>query len=162
MTVGDIIVFRGEGFLFRVLSGILCLFDSEWRRRDFKGWHTAFISRFWDAHPIICEALAGGVTENFLDTDREFKVYSWFDYPVDTHDFVDSHLGKKYDVAQYFFTSLQYLIRHFFNRRIPRLLDDSYTCWELLAEFARDNGKPFQVIYDCPMVTDIVRALEER
>ena len=162
MTVGDIVVFKGEGFLFKVLSGILCLFDSEWRRREFKGWHVAFVSRFWDNHPIICEALAGGVTENFLETDRELKVYQWFDYPVDPHDFVDAHLGKKYDVAQYLFTSLQYLVRHFWNKRIPRLLDDSYTCWELVAEFARDNGKPFQAIYDCPIVTDIVRALEER
>ena len=34
--------------------------------------------------------------------------------------------------------------------------------YQLVAEFVRDKGKPFQIIYDCPMVTDIVRALEER
>jgi len=161
MQTGDIILFKGEGFLFKVLSGILCLVDKEWRQRKFKPWHVAFVSRFWDGQPVICEALIGGVQENILDDKREYKSYHWLEIPVDPHDFVDSHLGLKYDVAQYLFTSLQYLIRHFWNRRIPRLLDNSYTCWELVAEFVRDNGKPFQVIYDCPTINDIVRVLDE-
>ena len=178
MTVGDIVVFKGEGFLFKVLSGILCLFDSEWRRREFKGWHVAFVSRFWDNHPIICEALAGGVTENFLETDRELKVYQWFDYPVDPHDFVDSHMGKKYDVAVYFHTMIQYLLLkgvewfqkkfipwHEFTISLPRILNDRYTCWENTFWFCRAMGKPIQESEGLsatryPMITNLLRALE--
>jgi len=162
VTIGDIIVFRGEGFLFKVLSGILCLFDSEWRWRDFKGWHVGFISRFWDNHPIICEAVVGGVKENFLETDRDFKVYQWFDEPVDPHGFVNEHLGEKYDILVYPLTAIAYLIRHYLHRPVPRLFDNAWSCWELVYYFCNRMGKPLAESYDFPMISNMVKVLDDK
>jgi len=57
------------------------------------------------------------------------------------------HLGKRDDIAIYFWTSLQYILRHYFNRRIPRLLDDRQAlqrraaCWRISAIFTRRWGR---------------------
>jgi len=145
---GDIIEFKGEGPTFFFLGWILKLFERWWDRW---GWHTAF----------VC-----GKDERGLD-GYPYRIYRWLDRvppqaKVDAY--VESVLGARYDVAIYFWTTAQYLFRHFFNRRIPRLLDDRYTCWENVFWFMREVGKPIQSIYDCPMITDmlkVVRFVEE-
>ena len=69
-----------------------------------------------------------------------------------------ANLDCGYDVAVYFFTMLQYLILHFFNHPIPRLLDNRYACWELAFFFAREMGKPIQSIHKYPVITDFLKA----
>jgi len=157
MRVGDILVFKGEGLLYEILSRLLKLFEWQWDRW---GWHTAFVVYGGQ----MCESKAQGICLSPIKCDpQNVRVYRWFDKPPNpqkVNAYLTSHLGKRYDVAIYFFTMLQYLIRHFWNRRIPRLLDDRYTCWENVSQFCDFMGKPLQSEYDCPLLPDMLRNLE--
>jgi len=75
--------------------------------------------------------------------------------------FLQGHINKKYDVAIYFFTALAIIIRHYFNRPIPKLLDQRYSCWELVQEFSIEMGKPILSRYDVVVIVDIIKALKE-
>ncbi len=157
---GDISVFKRSGPISFILGGILKLFEPKW---DFWGWHTGFVSRLdvnfgW----MICESLAQGVVESPLQGD--YRIYRWFDeQPTQPKidKFVQEQLGKPYDVAIYFWTALQYLVRHFYNKRIPRLLDDRFTCWENVFEFTEEMGKRIGSKYDCPILPDMLKAFGE-
>jgi hypothetical protein len=159
---GDFVLFRGKGPVFKVISFLLCFCDLRWRWLKWKPWHTAFITEITQGQAVICETTAVGIVENPLSRHSDYKIYRWLDQEPNGRTirrYLGSHLGKKYDVAIYFWTALQYLIRHYWNRRIPRLLDDRYTCWENAWEFAEYCGKPIGSKYDCPMITDLCRAL---
>jgi len=161
IKTGDIIVFKRKGFVSFVLGGILKQFERQW---DGWGWHVAFASGFHDDNGwMICEALAGGVQENPLSNYQDYKVYHWFDEPLDqfkVNRFVAKHLGQKYDILVYPLTALAYLVRHYWGKPVPRLFDNSWSCWELVYYFADRMGKPFAESYDFPMVSDLMKALE--
>lgn len=159
IKLGDIIEFKGRGTVYGVMSRLIKVFEWWWDRW---GWHTAFICGKDERGWLICEAVYGGVQVGYLR--GEYKVHRWFDEPPSQEEvdkYVEEVLGADYDVAIYFWTTLQYLIRHLFNHRIPRLLNDRYTCWELVWWFCRGMGKPIQSIYDCPMITDLLKAVGE-
>ncbi len=148
--------------MFKILSVLLSFFNSEWRNQDWKPWHTAFVFAKDSYGWVICEALAEGVTTNYLDESKEYRVYRWFDNPpFRLREFICDHLYAEYDVLLYFWTAVQYLARHYWNRPIPRLLDNKFTCWELVAEMCESMGKPIISKYDCPIITDILKALEK-
>jgi len=158
---GDIIEFKGRGPTFFFLGWILKLFEWWWDRW---GWHTAFVCGKDERGLLICEALDSGVQITPLSRydGYPYRIYRWLDrVPPQTKvdAYVESVLGARYDVTIYFWTAAQYLFRHFFNRRIPRLLDDRYTCWENVFWFMREMGKPIQSIYDCPMITDMLKVV---
>ncbi len=162
IRAGDVIVFKGEGYIFRLCSLLFSVLDSSWRKRDWKPWHVAFLTQM---DSIICEATAKGVvlTPLFKYEGKEWRCYRWFSESprdIDIARFLGYYYGKKYDVLLYFWTLVQYIFRHYWNRPIPRLLDDRFTCWELVASFAEDMGKPLQSKYDCPTLPDILNALE--
>jgi hypothetical protein len=163
---GDIIAFNGTGFIAKLLSGLLGLFDPWWRKLSPKPWHLAIAwEKAYDGWYIF-EATASGQKINYY-SDKHLsetsRSYSWFDKTPTKKQmakFLKEHVDKKYDVAIYLWTMIQYIIRHYFNRRIPRLLDDRYTCWELVDEWCNDMGKPIQSKYDCVMISDIMKNLE--
>jgi hypothetical protein len=163
---GDAVIFKGQGPVFEVLSFLLCLSDISWRKRDWKPWHTAFICRReTDGGAAICESLGSGVQITPLSRypAEAYRIYRWL--PAEPaaekmEGYLQKTLGKDYDAAVYLWTALQYLARHYLNRRIPRLLDDRFTCWENLCNFYEDMGKPVTSKFDCPMITDIIRNLE--
>jgi hypothetical protein len=164
IQIGDILVFKGNGFIYRVLGSILKLFDPSW---DGWGWHVGFATtKSTSEGCVVCEALASGVQENFYTPDKftsdKVRVYRWIKPPpseVKVQDFIEKHVGKKYDVAIYLWTALQYLLRHYWNRRIPKLLDHRFSCWELLGEFCDDMDKPIVSKYDVIIITDIMDEL---
>jgi hypothetical protein len=107
--------------------------------------------------------VSGGTGLRACDPTERIRVYRWLNRePTDAQiqSYLNDVLGKRYDVAIYFWTSLQYILRHYFNRRIPRLLDDRYTCWENLCEFYEAMGKRIVSRFDCPMITDVLANLE--
>lgn len=177
IKLGDIIVFKGKGLVYTILGTILKLFERDW---DKWGWHIGFLSREDPFYGwMVCEATADGVQENPLN-DRECRNYHWLDTPDQSkiNRFVNKHLGEKYDVAVYFFTMIQYLLLrviegfqnrfipwHKFTISFPRILDDRWTCWEVLFWFCRSMGKPIQeslghTATRYPMITDLTKALE--
>ncbi len=160
MNRGNIIEFKRKGFISWFLGGLLKLFERDW---DMYGWHLAIAwEKAYDGWYIL-EALAFGTEINYYSNkflERNTRCWKWLDEPPTTKEmgeFLESHINKKYDVVIYFWTTLQYLIRHYFNHRIPKLLDDRWTCWELVADFCESMGKPIQSRFDCPLITDILR-----
>ena len=164
--LGALVLVKGEGLTFRIISGLLSLLNPSWRKRKWKPWHTFFIcghddSRGW----LICEALGEGVCVHPLAnyTSKEYRMYRWFDSPRDQNkitDFVASHLGQKYDILVYPLTALAYLARHYWGRPVPRLFDNSWSCWELVYYFADRMGQSFAESYDFPMINELLDSLE--
>lgn len=165
MKPGDMIEFKRRGFMAWFLGGLLRLFERDW---DGWGWHVAITWQRSATGWYILEAVARGVTINFYSNiylAENTRFHTWLDDNPDDammKTFLQGHIGKRYDVAIYPWTAAQYLVRHYFNRRIPRLLDDRYTCWELAAAFYDYMGKPVHSKYDCPMLPDILRTINGR
>jgi len=159
---GDIICFKGEGIIFKTLSFLLGIFDRQWHELKWKPWHMAIAYHNGKWGWKVIESTGRGVEVNYL-LSEDYRVYTWLDKPPSRkkmEKFVTEHLGKNYDVGCYLLTMLQYLVLHFFNHRLPRILDDQYTCWELVFEFCREMGKPIQSLHNYPIIIDFLKAVE--
>lgn len=160
MKVGDIILFKGRGIGFKLLSRLIRLFEKDW---DGWGWHMAYVAFIApDGGALIAESVGRGIREASLPTNREYRVYTWLEDAdrLKIQEFTNKHLGENYDVAVYLWTMLQYLVLHFFNHPIPRLLDNRYTCWEFVFLMAREMGRPIQSLHRYPFLTDFLKAIE--
>lgn len=160
---GYIVEFKRGGFVSKFLGSILKLFERDW---DGWGWHLGIAWGDDFNGWYVLEALSGGVEMNYYSDEylrENTRVWKWFDKPPlkkKMGKFLLDHINENYDVGVYFWTLAQYLIRHYFNRRIPRLLDNRWTCWELAFWFCREMGKPIQSIYDCPLISDAIRVFK--
>lgn len=175
IKIGDIICWRGKGLTFRILSTTLSFFDPTWRKRKWKPWHTAFIyGQDKENDWLICEATVPCVRTMPLSIleqiyGKNYKVYPWFDQPFTNgqlESFVKEHLGCQYDVGIYFLTIAQELVAHWYHISIPRLLNSSYSCWELVEEFCDFFGKPWHSTHDVdhkyPMISDFLNEVTEQ
>ena len=168
MEKGNIIAFKGQGLIFTILSFLLSLFDKDWGRLQGKPWHLAIAwDKAYDGWYIL-EASGQGVKINYFNNKflkNMTRNYCWLDRVptrAEMNKFLKEHIGKKYDVAIYFFTSLAVIIRHYFNRPIPKLLDQRFSCWELVQEFTDAMNDPILSKFDVVIITDIIKALEAR
>jgi hypothetical protein len=161
---GDIILCDSAGPLAACLSFMISVFDSDWRNLQRKPWHVRFVSKGVGLNATVCEALSPVVCERRLTSIPILKqrAYRWFDDGIQQEwldRWVYAHCGLRYDVLIYFWTAIVYLARAVWNRYIPRLLDDRYTCWELVMEMCEDAGKPMHSKRDCPLITDLCQAI---
>jgi hypothetical protein len=156
IKVGDVVVFKGDGFLYQILSRILKLFEPEYDRF---GWHMGFVC----GNGCIAEALAKGVCVNPLSDyeKREYRVYRWLDTEPDVNkvmEFVAHHKGDRYDSLCYVLTFIQRAVYKLTKKQLPRLSDDSYTCWEWCEFFCTVFGKPWTMTAPLmfPLLTDFI------
>jgi hypothetical protein len=176
---GDTLLFKGNGPVFKFFSFLLSIFDSDWRKRAWKPWHMAIA---WDkaySGWYVLEATDKGVETNYykeIDLRHNCRAYHWLDGLVTKEErqrFLDEHINKRYDVAFYFFTSLQYLALrvvewtqkkfipwHQFTISLPRVLNDRFCCWELAEAFDRFMGKPWCDKSRYPLITDLLKTVE--
>ncbi len=167
MKAGDIVTFRGKGPVFGFFNILLNLFDDYWRSLDWKPWHMGILWQETYGGWYVLEAIGQGVKINYYSTEHlkdNTRCWDWLDGEASMEkrfEFLRGHIDKRYDVGIYFWTMLQYLVRHYFNHRIPRLLDERFTCWELVSEWCEFMEKPIHSKYDCPLITDILKNLEE-
>jgi hypothetical protein len=169
MQPSDTLLFQGTDSVFKFFSFFLTIFEPVWRQWKKARWLPWHCAKAWikgyQAWGIL-EATAEGMRLNWYsiaELKKHARAYRLFETPPppDQMDvFLKEIIGKPYDVAIYFWTSLQYLIRHYFNHRIPRLLDDRYTCWEGNEKFDSEFGKPWGSPYDCVMITDFMKTVE--
>ncbi len=97
MESGYTVAFKGNGFLFRVLSFILDVIEPKWRKRKWKPWHLATASKKVKAGTrlytgektaedgwLLIEAIAP-VTGEYFHSMRELeektRAYKWLDKP---------------------------------------------------------------------------------
>jgi hypothetical protein len=162
---GDILIFKRKGFVSGVLGWLLKRFERNWVGW---GWHMAIAWQEARLGYWILEAAGKGVRVNLIKEEvfkTEIRAYRWLGQPAsgdDLEEFMVEELTKGYDAAVYIWTMLQYLILHFFNRSISRVLDNRFTCWELAFFFARKMGKPIQSIHKYPIITDFLKEVEKQ
>lgn len=160
---GDAIEFKRHGFTAGVLGWLLKRCAPSW---DGWGWHLAIMWEKQEHGWTIFQSTAKGVNKRYYRQsylEDHCRFYRWLDavpIQIKLEDFYRTHVGCKYDVGIYLWSSFQYLIRHFLNHRIPYLLDNRYTCWELVTEFFDFCGKRVINIYDCPMIPDILEKIK--
>lgn len=163
----DFLEFKHKGRVAFILGRLLKMCEPWW---DGWGWHLAIL---WERVTLagqdgwkVLESTGKGVQLNFhsiTELESKCRVHRWLESqptPEAMDKFLNEYLRKPYDVACYIWTGAQYLFRHFWNRRIPRLLDDLYTCWELVFEFADVMGRRISADYDCPIITDFIKRVD--
>lgn len=161
---GDIVLFKGNGFLFTMLSFILSMLDKEWRLLKWKPWHVGFIAYQDNSEWMICESLAGGITVNPLskyDPDK-YRIYRWLDEtPFIEHvkEYVKDHLGCPYDPLVYLWVIGVTLIDKIFHVNIGVWENESYMCWENVEEFLETMGQPICKKNKTVTISDISRCL---
>lgn len=162
MKAGDIVLFHRKGPVSFLLGNLLKLIDKNYNGEY---WHTGILwLREYDGW-LVLEALASGVELMYHSTkqlEKEADVFPWLDESPDKdrmQKFFDEYQGKPYDIIIYFWIALALIIRHYWNKPIPRLLDNRFCCWELCAEFFEFMGKPIVSKYDIAIITDIVKAV---
>ena len=165
---GDTLLFRGSGLLFHFFNLLLNLLDPRWRRRTFKPWHTAILLRPHQDGWVILEGTYPHSQPRFVPRkvlSAQCRFLPWMrqaPLPTELIAFEQQYTGKKYDILIYFWTMAQYLFRHYWNRSIPNLLDDRYTCWELVGEWYDFVCDPIHSKYDCIIIENILSAAEAR
>jgi len=166
--IGAIVVFDGDGVVWKVLSTILGWFYPEYNRFCPKPWHVGFISRLdtqrgW----VVAEATGQGVQENYLShyDQRYYKLYDWFGYSllrVEVEKFLSWRIGCHYDKLAYVWVTVACLANKLLGINIGRWRNDSYMCWELVEEFVGCMGKPFVKNNRTITIVDIMRSLDAR
>lgn len=165
IKAGDILIFKRKGVVSGALGWVLRRFERWW---DGWGWHMAIAWQKGRFGYWILEAAAEGVRVNLIRDDllkTDIRAYRWLDEPPadeEMEKFMVNNLDCGYDVTVYFWTMIQYLVLHFFNHSISRILDNRYTCWELAFFFTRKMGKPIQSVHKYPMITDFLKEVEKQ
>lgn len=164
---GDIILFKGSGPVFWFFSLLLCLLEPGWRKLNWRPWHMAVA---WDKTGTGWQCFEGYAPVSRLHTYTEAELrgrcrfYRRLDPEpsyLDSQTFLINHVGKPYDVAVYFFTSLGYLLRHYWGKPIPYFMDNRFSCWELVYHWQDDMGQPLAGKYDFPLITDFLKVVGE-
>jgi hypothetical protein len=163
---GDLLLFNRDpddkvsGLLARFLARI----DKFW---DGWGWHMAYVHDVLpDESIIVAEAKIGRGVQLTKYADRDslgdIRAYRWIDglIPTELESYTQKHIGCAYDMACYFWTGLQLVIRKLLGLSIPRINNNKYTCWELVCDMTHYMGKPLQPVRIYPVITEMVRVLE--
>ena len=178
MEPGYTIAFKGNGFLFRVLSFILNVVEPKWRKRKWKPWHLATASKKVKAGTrlstgektiedswLLIEAIAP-VTGEYFHSIRELeektRAYKWLDKPPSpprVKQFKNIYLGFPYGVLSYVGVVFSYICRKWLRIKW-RIMDTEHMCWEVNSFFNRFMGKPYQRLWEYPMIHTIIEKLE--
>ena len=146
---GEILNFKRGGFIASVLGWLIKKLDPEW---DGWGWHLAI--RYDDKYML--EATGKGV--KLSPIKGEYRTYKVLSYEPDNKqilEFLDKTYGAKYDTIVYVWTILWYIGQRF-NINVPRIINNRYTCWELVYYFCREMGEPICEQWEYPMINDFV------
>jgi len=131
---GDILLFKKKpnDTISRILTRFLKRMYRFW---DGWGWHMAYVYDISDDSCIIVAESKIGQGVQLIKYDShdllgEVRIYRWI-YEPDLSKleyFTQMRMGCAYNLACYFWTGLQMLIKKFLGYTIPRIRNDKYTC----------------------------------
>jgi hypothetical protein len=159
LRAGDFILTQGQGWLFQIVSCFLSKVEPSWRRLPFKPLHMSFAidSRGFLFEGYFPEARTRHISELPQGT---YRVYRWFSEPLDPGrlaEFIKSREGARYDIDCYFWTFWFYMLKGWI--RLPRIINNRFTCWEICADLALWFGDPWDDMYSYPLITNFLKAM---
>jgi hypothetical protein len=146
---GDSIAWEKGGAVAGILGFVLSLFDSSYRKRKWKAWHTGYIVKILpDGEVVTSQAIGSGVhtvTYSSIDDLAECKFYRWLSGPNQDRieDYTGAHEREKYDVIGYLWDALGNFSMYVFHYTF-RVVDNQKFCWEHVSEFNRYMGREIQ------------------
>ncbi len=164
---GDVLVFKGKGQPYGVLSWLIKRFkEPQW---DFWGWHMAPIVKV-QREPylqvIYIDAKFPRLKLSILKPDALVRCYRVLEQPPSEEAIqvvIDSHVGKWYDIIVYLLTGFAVLFRPRID--VPRIINLRYTCWEAtwdaLEYWDFDMLQIPNSDYNYPFLTDFLRGIGE-
>ncbi len=169
---GDILVFcrdpkdKVSGSLTWVLKQLDKDFAKWVKKNDFSPWHTAPITSRSLKGCRVMDALMDGAAEIFHHKDeinKQCKIYRWLDdvpAPREVINFTSEVTGSPYDIKAYFSTMFFYFVAKIF-KKFYRIHDRSHHCWEITSRAMRMWGKPLQKVWEYPLISAMVKTLDE-
>lgn len=164
---GDVLLFERntDDKIAGILSWLLRQLDRCW---DGWGWHMGYVyDVLTDGSIVVAEAKIGHgvklVKYQGINSLGEVRVYRWIDNINLSilENFTLEHLGCAYDLACYFWTGMQLLVRQLSGGYIQRITNDRYTCWELVCDMAQAMGQPLQPTRRYPLIPDMIKVLND-
>lgn len=165
IQAGDNVLWKGQGFIFNILSFILGLMFPEWRKRKWKPWHVGYVVKVYaDGMIVVCEAIAKGieyVTYSSIWDMGDYRIYYWLDNPNPNKikKYASQHIGLPYDSLAYVWTILGGLSMKLFKHPF-RIVNKPKMCWENLCEFDRFMGKQLQPAHEPCLINRMIEILE--
>ena len=158
---GDIVLFKGHGFVFNIFSKLLSLLDPGWRKLKWKPWHMGIVWGRFENDLLVAEGYSPISRLHYYSTEelaecRYYRRIENIDW-IKAQKFLRDYLGKRYDVQVYFWTTLGYLLRHYWGRPIKYFMDNRFSCWEFVYSFCLEMGYPLCDKFDFPMITDFLK-----
>jgi hypothetical protein len=154
---GDVLVFKGKGFLFECLSKIIKLKVHDW---DKWGWHMApvvEVDTFMDAQ--LPKLKLSKISDYNPKNIRAYRIKETEPEQSQLDDFVNYTLGRSYDWLVYFLTAFAILLRPKID--FPRVINRTYDCWETAWEFADFIDADITHEYNYPFITDMIHLAGE-
>lgn len=173
IEIGDVIVFDGDGLLFKCLTkGLSCVDpyyktlveDAKTKKRT-APWHVGIITLYRKYEGfILTEATGEGIQNNPINIydPSYYTIYPWFKESLDKHNvlaWVTNYVGKPYDVKKYIWTIIGVIAEKKFHKNFGDWKNDSYLCWEVLTEFCSDFGQPIVNDEKTYTISDIMQSL---
>ncbi len=154
---GDFVVESCPSKFWIPIQAVYKIIDPNWHKYGWKPWHMAFVlDHVSNCDVTLFEAWWTTTRISYLSDHSNYRIYRWFGLPANNLSaFCNDRWNCKYDVLAYMWTFIYYLS----GKRFPRIYNKSYTCWELCAELAILEGKPWCDMWDYPLVTDFLEAM---
>ena len=167
VKAGYNILWKGKGPVFTILSLLLGLTDSTWRKRKWKPWHVGYVvTVLEDGWVVTSQAVANGIEAISYPSAEDLgdcRVYPWLDNPdqAKIETYTEEHLGWPYDVWGYLWVILGALSEKFLHRPF-RIVDKAKMCWENLSECDRFMGKELQPEEEPCLISKMITTLESK
>ena len=169
---GDILIFRRNpkdkvsGSLTWLLKRLDRDFARWIKKNDFSPWHTAPITAKSLVGCWVMDARIEGAKEIFYPEGyirKQCKVYQWLDKPPSQEEieqFTKEVTGAEYDIPAYFSTIFFYFVQKI-TKQPYRIHDKKHHCWEITSRGMRVWDKPLQKIWQYPLISAMVKTLDE-
>jgi hypothetical protein len=155
---GDVLVFQLSGWFPSLLAWLIWKIKAPgWDRDD---WHLAPVVIATPLDLVYIDAQMPSVKLNTLSRAasgvRAYRIMEEEPTQAQCQDIIADLVGKPYDILIYGLTAIRQL-----GLKIPRIINQSYDCWEVTWEAADQWGHPISDSWEYPFITDFLRLAGE-
>ncbi len=160
---GDVLVFRGGGILYEVLSRLIKRFKEP--NYDRFGWHMSPIIKVQHSPYFLVtyiDAQFPRLKLAIVKPDDQVRCYRVLKRPptkAKVQVVIDRLVGRPYDFLVHIWTFFAFLLRPKVD--VPRIINRFYDCWEATFEALDEWGVDVTHVYHYPWLTDFLHFVGE-